>query len=94
MRVVRKVRELSDENLALQRERDAAKKESDFSNARILELIKENEELKERWRKTHEPSELRVQLARTVEELNELKRQVNDLCVSNERYARNLAQKL
>lgn len=57
-------------------------------------LRKENEELKERWRKTHDATELRVQLARTVEELNELKRQVNDLCVSNERYATNLAQKL
>lgn len=57
-------------------------------------LRKENEELKERWRKTHDATELQVQLARTVEELNELKRQVNDLCVSNERYAKNLAQKL
>ena len=56
-------------------------------------LRKENEELKERWRKTHDATELRVQLARTVEELNELKRRVNDH-VSNERYAKNLAQKL
>ena len=56
-------------------------------------LRKENSELKDRWRKTHDVTELRVQLARTVEELNELKRQVNDH-VSNERYAKNLAQKL
>ena len=56
-------------------------------------LRKENEELKERWRKTHDATELQVQLARTVEELNELKRRVNDH-VSNERYAKNLAQKL
>lgn len=56
-------------------------------------LRKENSELKDRWRKTHDATELRVQLARTVEELNELKRQVNDH-VSNERYAKNLAQKL
>ena len=56
-------------------------------------LRKENEELKERWRKTHDATELQVQLARTVEELNELKRQVNDH-ISNERYAKNLAQKL
>ena len=56
-------------------------------------LRKENEELKERWRKTHDATELQVQLARTGEELNELKRQVNDH-VSNERYAKNLAQKL
>lgn len=82
---------MSPEILALQRERDAAKKESDFANARILELIKENHELKERWRKTHEPSELRVQLARALEEIAILKRVNYD---TGEMYSKALSQKL
>ena len=52
-------------------------------------LRKENEELKERWRKTHDATELQVQLARTVEELNELKRR--DF---GEEYSKFLSQKL
>ena len=53
-------------------------------------LRKENSELKERWRKTHEPSELRVQLARALEEITALKQRNFD----NEEYAKQLAQKL
>lgn len=75
--------------------KDAAETYHTLTNLRLENALlrKENEELKERWRKTHDATELRVQLARTVEELNELKRQVNDH-ISNERCAKNLAQKL
>ena len=54
-------------------------------------LRKENEELKERWRKTHEPSELRVQLARALEEITILKRVNYD---TGEIYSKALSQKL
>ena len=52
-------------------------------------LRKENAELKDRWRKTHEPSELRVQLARALEEIATLKQRNFD----NEEYAKQLAQR-
>ena len=52
-------------------------------------LRKEVEDLKERWRKTHEPSELRVQLARAREEIAELKQRNTD-----EEYSKFLSQKL
>lgn len=55
-----------------------------------ITLREENEELKERWRKTHEPSELRVQLARALEEITELKHRRFD----NEEYSKFLSQKL
>ena len=48
-------------------------------------------ELKERWRKTHEPSELRVQLARALEEIAILKRVNHD---TGEIYSKSLSQKL
>ena len=54
-------------------------------------LRKENEELKERWRKTHEPSELRVQLSRALEEITILKRVNYD---TGEIYSKALSQKL
>jgi hypothetical protein len=59
-------------------------------------LRKENAELKERWRKTHEPSELRVQLARAIEEIAELKREVRPVKPDeyNESYSKSLSQKL
>lgn len=53
-------------------------------------LRKENAELKERRRKTHEPSELRVQLARALEEITALKQRNFD----NEEYAKQLAQRI
>lgn len=53
-------------------------------------LRKENSELKERWRKTHDASELRVQLARALEEIAALKQRNFD----NEEYSKSLALKL
>ena len=59
-------------------------------------LRNENSELKERWHKTHEPSELRVQLARALEEIAELKREVRPVKPDeyNESYSKSLSQKL
>lgn len=69
-----------------------------ISRANINKLIRENEELrkevadlKERWRKTHEPSELRVRLARALREIAELKRASYN---TGEIYSKTLSQKL
>ena len=71
-------------------------KKTDESSLHLLrrELAiasKEVADLKERWRKTHEPSELRVQLARALEEIAILKR-VN--YNTGEIYSKSLSQKL
>ena len=62
----------------------------------FYKISQENSELKERWRKTHEPSELRVQLARALEEIAELKREVRPVKPDeyNESYSKSLSQKL
>lgn len=88
---------LRTENALLRKENEELKldKKTDESSLHLLRrelaiATKETAELKERWRKTHDASELRVQLARAREEIAELKRRAFD----NEEYSKQLSQRI
>ena len=69
----------------------AARTENAILRKENSELRKEVADLKERWSKTHEPSELRVRLARALEEIAILKSVNYD---TGEIYSKALSQKL
>jgi hypothetical protein len=83
-------------NTQLRTELQLANSVADSSAHGFLKAERRVVELEERWRKTHEPSELRVQLARALEEIAELKRQVRPAIPDeyNEDYSKAISQKL